>query len=440
MTAPATKRAFDWEAAGYELGGKLDGYHSIIVIGADPVSTGKVAVGIGRVQATRRRTAVGDLFAESPPIQDLVQTDDPHGLVDTFVYGVSINRIAHPVPEAGELFVLPSGSEPPDYDDILPNPRWARLAAGFAEAGALLVLAAPAGAPRIEDLVAAADGAIVVGDVAPRKLPVASVVYAVREPRQAPTLSKPPVAQTKPWWRQRVPAVTGIALTLAAAGIAAWLAYRPLAGGPQRLGPKPDSPRQAAGAGVLHADSAAGHDTLVDSTAASTTAELRIMNPQDSAQAAPFGVELLAANTQAGAILKLQQDGSSLPAPTFSPALVQGAQWYKVIAGAYGNRNSADSLLVALRRRRIVDAGSGTVVRLPLAFRIDSAVPSSAVPGLLEAYLDRGQPVYALRQADGTAWLLAGAFASIEQSTLYAASLRASGITPVLVYRKGRVF
>lgn len=440
MTAPQTRRGFDWEAAGQELGGKLDGYHSIVVIGSDPVATGKVAVGIGRVQAARRRTAVGDLFAESPPIQDLVQTDDPHGLVDTFVYGVSINRIAHPVPDAGELFVLPSGTEPPEYEDILPSPRWARLAGGFAEVGALLVLAAPASAPRIEDLVAAVDGAIVVGDVAPRKLPVASVVYAVREPRSAPPVAKPHAAPAKPWWKQRVPAVTGIALTVVAAGIAAWLAYRPLAGGPPRVGPKPDSSRQAAGAGVLHADSAAGHDTLGDTTAASTTSELRITNPQDAEQAAPYAVELLAANTQAGAILKLQQDGSSLPAPTFSPALVQGAQWYKVIAGAYVSRFSADSLLVALRRRKVVDAGSGTVVRLPLAFRIDSAVPSSAVPGLLEAYLDRGQPVYALRQADGTAWLLAGAFSSVEQSTLYAASLRASGITPVLVYRKGRVY
>ena len=439
MTAPSTKRPFDWQAAGEELGEKLDGYHSIAVIGSDPVATGRVAVGIGRVQGARRRTAVGDLFADSPPIQDLVQSDDPHGLVDTFNYGVSINRIAHPVPEAGELFVLPSGTEPPEYEEILPSPRWARLAAGFAEVGALLVLAAPASAPHIEDLVVAVDGAIVVGDVAPRKLPVASVIYAVREPRAAPPARAPVPVAAKPWWKQRAAAVAGIGLTLVAAGVAAWLAYRPLAGGPQRLGPRPDSAHPAAGAGVLHTDSSAA-DTLADTTTANAATELRISDPQDSAQAAPFAVELLAANTQAGAILKLQQDGSSLPAPTFSPALVQGAQWYKVIAGAYVNRASADSLLAVLRRRKVVDPGSGTVVRLPLAFRIDSGVPSSAVTGLLGAYLDRGQPVYALRQADGTAWLLAGAFASIEQSALYAASLRASGITPVLVYRKGRIF
>ncbi|HSQ33013.1 MAG TPA: hypothetical protein VLN49_24335, partial [Gemmatimonadaceae bacterium] len=342
MTAPPIKRPFDWQAAGEELAHNLDGYHAIVVLGADPVATGKVAVGIGRVQGAFRRTAVGDLFAESPPIRDLVQIEDPHGLVDTFLYGVSINAIAHPVADVAELFVLPSGTEPPDYDEILTNPRWARLTAGFAEVGALLVLAAPASAPHIEDLVAAADGAIVVGEMAPRKLPVASVIYAVREPRPAPRIPQAAAPQKK-WWQQRAAAVAGIGLTLSAAAISAWLAYRPMAGGPPRVGPRPDSAHRSAGAQVVHADSTT-QDSMAGTTAGAAD-DLRISNPQDSAQAAAFAVELLAANTQAGAILKLQQDGSSLPASTFSPALVQGAQWYKVIAGAYVNRNSADSLL-----------------------------------------------------------------------------------------------
>ena len=40
--------------------------------------------------------------------------DDPHGLVDSFLYGVSLSRIAYEVPDAGQLFVMPSGTEPPD--------------------------------------------------------------------------------------------------------------------------------------------------------------------------------------------------------------------------------------------------------------------------------------------------------------------------------------
>jgi hypothetical protein len=138
--------------------------------------------------------------------------------------------------------------------------------------------------------------------------------------------------------------------------------------------------------------------------------------------------------------LKLQKDGKTLPAATFAPALIQGAQWYKVIAGAFRERFGADSLLDVLRRRHVLDQASGTVVNLPFAFLIDSGVPASAVPGMVSMYADRGQPVYALRQANGTAWLLIGAFQSPQQSLLYASSLRASGITPVLVYRKGRSF
>ncbi|HEX8942769.1 MAG TPA: hypothetical protein VF785_06485, partial [Gemmatimonadaceae bacterium] len=119
-------RSFDWEAAGRDFGESLSGYSALVVIGIDPVATGRVAIGLGRAQAAHRRVAVGDLFAESPPIQELVSTDDPHGLVDSFLYGVSLSRIAYPVPDAGQLFVMPSGTEPPTYEEILPNPRWQR--------------------------------------------------------------------------------------------------------------------------------------------------------------------------------------------------------------------------------------------------------------------------------------------------------------------------
>lgn len=445
MTNPPHRRGFDWEAAGRELGDTLDGYCALVVTGVDPVATGKVAVSLARVQAARRRVAVGDLFAESPPIQELVTSEDPHGLVDSFLYGVSLSRIAYEVPDAGQLFVMPSGTEPPTYEEILPNPRWHRLTAGFREVGALLVLAVPASAPHIEDLVSATDGAILVGEGVPRKLPVATVIASVREPKpegelaaaELPTTSRRPSSRRR-WSRGRIAAAAGLLLTLALAGAAAWLAYRPLAGngGHARVGPKPDSSRPknvvALNKDSLSADSASAAGPIV----ALPTA----VNPSDSLQSSGFAVELMAANTQAGAILKLQQDGKKIPAATFAPVLVQGVRWYKVIGGAFSDRGGADSLLAGLRRLKVLDPDKGSVVRLPFAFRIDSGVPAAAVPGMVATNADHGLPVYALRQTDGTAWLLVGAFESVDQSTLYAESLRASGITPVLVYRKGRMF
>lgn len=437
------RRGFDWESAADAIGQSLDEYHALVVIGVDPVTTGRVAVALGRAQAKKRRVAVGDLFAESPPIQELVSSDDPHGLVDSFLYGVSLSKIAHEVPEAGQLFVMPSGTEPPTYEEILPNPRWHRLTAGFREVGALLILAAPASAPHIETLVSATDGAILVGDAVPRKLPVAQVVASVRETRDEP-IAEPQVTPAKARWRRlpskRIAAISGVVLTLLLAATAWWLASRPFAATDRRIGSQPDTTngKHPAAPTVLQTDTAL---RASDSGAVTTITLPTIVNPSDSSQAAAYAVELMAANTQAGAILKLQQDGKNLPAATFAPVLdSQGSRWYKVIGGAYAGRAGADSLLAALRKRQVVDSTSGTVVRLPFAFLIDSAVSAAAVPNMVAQYADRGQPVYALRQANGTAWLLIGAFESIDQSGLYAESLRASGITPVLVYRKGRTF
>jgi len=64
MTASPVKRPFDWEAAGQDFGRTLDGYHALVVVGSDPVATGRVAVGLARAQAVHRRVALGDLFAE----------------------------------------------------------------------------------------------------------------------------------------------------------------------------------------------------------------------------------------------------------------------------------------------------------------------------------------------------------------------------------------
>ena len=441
MSDPRGRRPFDWEAAGEELGDTLSSYHMVIVAGLDSMTTGQVAVGIARAQSLGRRVAVGDLFAESPPIRELIQTDDPHGIVDSFLYGVSLSRIAYPVPGAGQLFAMQSGTEPPVYDEILANPRWHRLCGGFREADALLVLAVPANAPRLEDLVAASDGAVLVGDVAPPGIPYSRVISNVREPSRytltsTPVVPEPPKAVAPSPWR-RLTSVPGIVLTVILAAVALWLATRPLAGSRRIIGGKRDSAQGITSVIAATPDSSATTDTAP--AAQAPTVIPKVMNAADSAQASVYAVELMAANTQAGAILKLQRDGKKLPAATFAPVVIQGARWFKVVSGAFANRTDAESLLVDLRRQKVLEAGRGTVVQVPFAFLIDS-VTASAVPGMIATYVERGEPVYALRQPDGTAWLLAGAFENREQASGYAELLRASGITPVLVYRKGRTF
>jgi len=68
---------------------------------------------------------------------------------------------------------------------------------------------------------------------------------------------------------------------------------------------------------------------------------------------------------------------------------------------------------------------------------------NSARSQLAEAILRfaaRGQPVYALRQTNGTAHLYFGAYESAQQAALAVPTVREAGLTPTLVYRIGRVF
>ena len=84
-------RTMDWTEEGRRIGVTLDAFHAVIVVGIDPVATAETALGIARVQAVHRRVAVGDLLGEAPPLQALVSGDDPHGLVDSFLFGVSLS-------------------------------------------------------------------------------------------------------------------------------------------------------------------------------------------------------------------------------------------------------------------------------------------------------------------------------------------------------------
>lgn len=444
--------ALDWEGEGQRIGASLDQLHCVVVLGEDVEATALVALGLARAQSDRRRVAVGDLLDEAPPLQGLVDSDDPHGLVDSFLFGVSLNRIARQVPDAGELFILPSGSQPIDYEEMLANARWRRLASGFREVGALLVLAAPASAPSIERLVDATDGAILVGDVVPPQLPVAQVIASVRpRPRAAEDAEPVAIAQAsvaepaKPRRFPRVPipaAVGGVlaASILAAAGV--WLASRPfdrshapaaIANPHQRT--IPDSAAGMAGAAI-----APTPDSTLQAIDASEVPD--VADPADSAQAAAYGVSWLKLNSQAGAMMRLQRDGTGLPASTYTPIAVNGSPWYELRIGAYANKADADALLTTLRGGGLLPADQGVVIRAPFAFVIDSASSDAASKKLVASYITRQLPVYALRtpgrRAGNHSWrLYVGAFTTPIEASLYAKMLRDEGITPVLVYRIG---
>jgi hypothetical protein len=167
-----------------------------------------------------------------------------------------------------------------------------------------------------------------------------------------------------------------------------------------------------------------------------------IVNPGDSAIAANFAVELVAANTPSGANSGLAMRGVELPAPTLAPVALgsDGRPWFRALTGAWRERGEAEAFLATLRARGLVRGNVGRVLRVPYALLLATGVSTEEVPAALAGWAARGVPAYALLQDDGRARLYVGAFETFDQSVLLASSLRDVGVAPRVAFRTGRTF
>lgn len=466
MTVPGSLIA-PWEVEGRRLAPLLDGTSAVVVAANDPSVAVSVAIGVARAHGQRRRVAIADLIGESPAIESQLTGDDPHGIADSFLYGVSLNKIARPMQGADNVFLMPSGTEPVDHQDVYGNDRWRRLAAGFHQVGALLIVVARPQVPGFADLCGYIGAVMPVGDTAfptPPGIPLIAPPQAPPPPPPAAEeASAPPKRESKARAREaaqqneesrtRTRWVLLILLAAIAVAVGAlWpqIAERlpaPLSSLLQREQPAPDSTAVVVPptpmdtmpkADSLRTDSAAVDTTRKDSTVADAAASPPppIANPADSANASRYAVYFATANTRSGAMPDPKV--RSLEAVALSPVMEGNEQWYRVTVGATGTRADAETLLTRLRNEKVI--GSGSIVSVPFAFRIESKVTTTLVPTRLAALATRGIIAYALRQSDGSATIYTGAFESPLQATALADSLRAAGVAPVLVYRTGRGF
>ena len=166
MTTPLGPILSMWEAEGNRHASALDACAGAVVIGERPSTAAEVALGIARVQARRRRVAVADTVGELGPLEDLVPMDAPYGLIDSFFYGVSLNKIAYTVDPARNLIIFPSGAVPIDHEALLGSDRWIKLLDGFRAADGLLLIVAPAESSALSSLIQVMDGVVLVGNVA----------------------------------------------------------------------------------------------------------------------------------------------------------------------------------------------------------------------------------------------------------------------------------
>ena len=445
-TSQPTPVIFDWEVAGRELGGRLDRLHAIAVLGNDPTETAKVALGIAKQQSRRRRVAIGDLIGDAEPLTAIAEGDDTHGLADVFEYGLALDRVAKRVGSEPDLYLLPTGSFITDYAEIMANRRWTKLAASFKKEGGLLIVVADVGSPAIEALVLQLDGAVLVGEVVPERLPVARILGAVRGPQAELPAIKPIERRSRPKYVVRkkrtflqILGTIGLVLAAAVAAAGLWITYRPFEHSEwappwlRRLGAGPESLQV-----IIRGFDTAG---VLDSTSTVATARgLGLLTAADSASQAPYGIALITFNTQRGALLELERHGATLRAGTFTPILIRETPWFRVVAGAYPDSASAAALLDTLRARGSSDAGRAVIDRFPYALLIQRDVGDSVVAARVSALNARGLPAYALFQTDGTARVYAGAFKDPTEATLLYDALRSSGIQTSLVYRTGRVY
>lgn len=447
MTLP-TRNSAAWEDEGARIASALDGYGSAVVVGSDTAAAAQVALGIGRVQARRRRVAIADLVGEEPALQMLVPADAPHGIVDSFLYGVSMNKIAYPIDPAQNLYILPSGSGPLDLDSLMRNDRWRKLAAGFQEVDALLLLVTRSEGSALDTLIGATDGVITVGPTrtgAGRRViaavpgdfpamddapPTEPALRGTTERRaQSRDFGRDTESELPPRSRRGLWLLLVALLALAAAGYWAW------ANG--WLGVLPGS-RGAADS----TNAAAGAVAPATETAATSSAPTNfspftdsVTNRADSARAAGFVVVLSHLSDSRGAAMTLDRDARSLPAATYSAVLIDGMPWYRVTFGSFVTRVAADSMI-----SNTSEIETATALYAPFSVVLARGVTPESAEIRLQAFRERKRPVFALVQDDGSVTVFAGAFETPEQSAQLLSELRADGEQVSVAYRTGKVF
>jgi hypothetical protein len=422
--------------------------------------TALVARGIAAVASGERAVAIADLIGG---VAGLTVPREVPGLRECFRDGDPVSGTAQPLEDLPQVFILPQGTARLDAYSLAGHPRWGPLIAGFRRTEGLLLIVALAGTDGLEMVIGATDGVVAV-DLPPvllRQWPLVATVdrpeelppivvseagralleerahAAVGTPTDPPPLATAPAprwAALAPLRRPHTAAILLGGVTVVTLG-ALWLSRGPGRALVEALRvPAPD----VAATDLPWADTAVRADIAIDTITLGA-----VVNPQDSIGAAVFTVQLVAANSVAGANSSLvRRGGSPLPAATIAPVQldVDGRTWYRALVGAWQDAREAARFLETLRRDGTVDAASGRVLRAPYALQLADGMAVTEVPAALARWSDLGVAAYALAQDDGRVRLLAGAFETPDQAAVLAVSLRDAGVPPVVVFRFGRTF
>jgi hypothetical protein len=155
-----------WDEATRDVAPLVADRTCVVVVGELDDDAAHVALALAHAHIRTRRVAIVDAVGELAPLQKLLSRDArAHGVIDHFLHGVSLRKIAQPVNREGTLFILPSGAGPFEYDTLLRRERWRRMTMAFRGEGALLCIVLPRDAEGLAPFVEDTDGIVLVGDV-----------------------------------------------------------------------------------------------------------------------------------------------------------------------------------------------------------------------------------------------------------------------------------
>ena len=421
-------------------GGPFGDRAAVAIVGESLGDVAREALKIARVESQSRPVLLVDLLGDGSALDEMFRDDDPHGVSDAARYGVSLARVARPVPNADSLFVVPGGVESPQAADVLTDHMWGSWSDQCRKAGALLVVAAPADLPQVGKTIDQLDGLVVIGDgIAPRthvpvlgRVPGSRRTAAVADvaigeaaavaPR-APAITKEEELEAlreKPDNARRIQLIASAAFVLLAAVGVVWWANGNL---------EPRVAQNAAGSGqtiVMPGDPEPG--AQIDARAIAVGS-------------VPWSVEVVSLNTRGGAMARVRQTLDSFPVPTFAATQpgAGSAIWYRFVAGAFSTSAEADWYLTALRERGILGPAAGRVVWAPLAWQLEEGVPEDELDVRLFGWRQQGLPAYALIDEAGTTRIYFGAFENEAEARLLSSMIDSLNLNATLATRIGSV-
>lgn len=393
-----------------------------------------------------RRVVIADLMLEDPLLHERLGLPNLDGMVDVFFYGASLSKTARPVP-GRDFYFVPAGTYTADRESVYTHPRWPRIAAGFAEADASLLVLASDDAATLVDTLAGNVELILLGDgaepprgtVAPRASLVpaaddvvdgAPVAAAAGAPPPPPDVAPPPADATLPEGvrvARRRPRQRGVApflWLLGAAGVAGVLGYVFLLRNPAALPPAANPAVEGAAA-------------------------LPAIRGKVEGVPLPYSVQVVAFNSFDAARDRLREYQDEFTEAPFyiSPQPEQGVLYYKLLAGMAPDTATAGVLRDALVEADIISEeeaapGAWSLTReTPLAYRLGEFETQEKAAATADSLLAREVPTYAVGvplSGGGEAWILyAGAYPDSAAARTLGETLQQSGITAPLVTRVG---